>query len=317
MVIARVLYVVAAVAGCLALGAAACSSPGPTGFTGFVPGVALGDAGPPPIIGGEGGTLWAVAAAGRRVRASGATTCPGDPGAAAVWVTISGESNALTGYPFPPKDFGSDTYMFDGWEIRIQEYIVDVDDIVLWSNPNKEPALQSDPGDEQVAHLSGPFVVDLHKGGHVSGQGGPPEEATPIGVITSQNDNGGAPFATDGTTYGFGFRTVQATYDAYNVNLDDGEAADFALMVDNGYSVLYVGTATWRGDDPANPYACTQTFAGPPAVDAGVVQGATRRSASTFADGGYDFGRMDRLTFAFKLGFATPTRYVNCQNRWR
>ena len=41
---------------------------------------------------------------------------PGDPGAGAVYVTISGESNAVTGYPFPPNDFTTDTYMVDGWE---------------------------------------------------------------------------------------------------------------------------------------------------------------------------------------------------------
>ena len=40
---------------------------------------------------------------------------PQDPGAGAFYVTISGESNALTGYPFPPADFTADTYMVDGW----------------------------------------------------------------------------------------------------------------------------------------------------------------------------------------------------------
>ena len=44
----------------------------------------------------------------------------------------------------------------------------------------------------QVAHLDGPFAVDLHKGGVIIGKGGEPEEATPLGVITSQNDNGNA-----------------------------------------------------------------------------------------------------------------------------
>ena len=101
----------------------------------------------------------------------------------------------------------------------------------------------------QVAHLDGPFVVDLHKGGPIIGQGGAPEEATPIGVIPNQNDNGNAAFDPT-TSYGFGFSTVQATYDAYNVNLDPGEAADFAYMVQKGYSVFYAaprrGTATPR-----------------------------------------------------------------------
>src|SRR5665213_1030113 len=50
-----------------------------------------------------------------------------DPGAGAVYVTISGESNALTGYPFPPGDFSQDTYMYDGWQFEIDKYIVVVD----------------------------------------------------------------------------------------------------------------------------------------------------------------------------------------------
>jgi hypothetical protein len=292
------LGIAAGLAGSAGLCVSACSSAGPTGASPFVDGSTggLGDGGAPAIISGEGGTLKTFA-------------YPQDPGPGAVYVTISGESSAVTGYPFPPAAgaWGSSTFMVDGWEFAIEE-----DKVVLWSNPDKEPTRQSDPGDQQVAHLDGPFVVDLHKGGMIPGQGGPPEEATPLGVITSQNDNGGAGFATDGTTYGFGFSTVQATYDAYNVNLDASEAADFALMVDKGYSVLYVGQARWKGDDPSNPYTCAVTQAGS-ADDAGLVQEGDA-DVSTYADGGYDFGPMDRLTFAFKLGFATPTSYVNCQN---
>ena len=48
--------------------------------------ITAGDAG---SVGGEGGTLLTFA-------------YPADPGAGAFYVTISGESNALTGYPFPP-----------------------------------------------------------------------------------------------------------------------------------------------------------------------------------------------------------------------
>jgi hypothetical protein len=241
-------------------------------------------------------------------------TCPEDPGAGAFYVTISGESNALTGYPFPPTNFASDTYMPDGWQFEIFEYLVVVDKITLWSDPDLSTTDQSQHGG-QIAHLDGPFVVDLHKGGLLAGQGGPPEQATPLGAITSQNDNGNAAFDTSGgTTYAFGFSTVPATYDAYNVNLDATEAADFDLMVQNGYSVLYVGQATWNGDSPSNPYACVATQAGAPAADAGLVQEGDAE-VSTYADGGYDFSRIDKLTFAFHLGFSTPTSYVNCQNQ--
>jgi len=254
------------------------------------------------VISGVGGTLKTFA-------------YPGDPGPGAFYVTISGESNALTGYPFPPpdNDFTTTTYMPDGWQFEIFEYIVNVDKVTLWSDPDLSTTDQSQHG-PQVAHLDGPFVVDLHKGGLIVGQGGYPERATPLGAITSQNDNGNASFDTsNGTTYAFGFSTVPATYDAYNVNLDATEAADFAYMVENGYSVLYVGQATWNGDSPSNPNTCTQTNAGPPGPDAGAVQEGDA-SVATYADGGYDFGPIDKLTFAFRLGFSTPTNYVNCQN---
>ena len=243
---------------------------------------------------------------------------PADPGPGAFYVTISGETNAVSGYPFPPSDFANSTYMPDGWEFEILEYIVVVDKITLWSNPNHNPTSQGDlTGMTPIAHLNGPFVVDLHKGGKIVGQGGYPELATPLGVIMNQNDNGGAAFdTTNGTTYGFGFSTVPATYAAYNVNLDSSEADDFNFMVQNGYSVLYVGTTRWKGDDPGNPYPCTQTNAGA-GPDAGLIEvdagDAGVQEVTTYVDGGYDFSQMPQ-TIAFRLGFSTPTNYVNCQN---
>ncbi len=238
---------------------------------------------------------------------------PGDPGPGAFLVTISGESNAISGYPFPPSgnDFANSTFMVDGWEFDVFEYIAVVDKVTLWSDPDLSATDPSRHGGA-IAHLDGPFVVDLHKGGPLVGQGGAPEEATPLGVITSQNDNGNASFDTaTGTTYGFGFSTVPASWDAYNVNLDASEAADFALMVQNGYSVLYVGSATFKGNDPANPGGCTQTSTGP-GLDAGLVREGDAE-VSTYGDGGYDFSTLPR-TVAFRLGFSTPTNYVNCQN---
>ena len=290
------------------LAASACSSSsGNPGVGGFVDGGNDGttvDAGSEQAQiapeGGDGGGLMPF-------------SYPADPGGGAFYVTISGESNALTGYPFPPDNFSSDSYMPDGWEFQILEYLVVVDKITLWSNPNQSATDQSQHG-SAVAHLDGPFVVDLHKGGKIVGQGGYPELSTPIGVISNQNDNGNAPFdTTSGTTYGWGFSTVQATYDAYNVNLDDSEAADFAMMVQKGYSVFYRGNAVWKGNDPGNPYApCTQTNAGA-GEDAGLVTEGDAQ-VPTFVDGGYDFTKINGLTFAFALGFSTPTHYVNCQN---
>ena len=277
--------------------ATACSTASPTGAT---------------IYTGAGNlsTPASIAIVGDGGASAKSFSPPGDPGAGAVYVTISGESNAITGYPFPPGDWTNDTYLYDGWQFVIQEYIVNVDDVTLWANHDTSPTDQSLHG-PAVAKLTGPFVVDLHKGGTIVGQGGAPEEATPLGSITSQNLNGNA--ALDPTaSYGFGFSTVAASYAGYNVNLTPDEFADFALMVQNGYSVLYVGTATWVVDN--SPYGCTQTNAGSGA-DAG-APAADGGGASTYGDGGYDFSKMP-ATMTFRLGFSTPTNYVNCQNMSR
>ncbi len=238
---------------------------------------------------------------------------PADPGAGAFYVTISGESNAITGYPFPPANFMADTYMRDGWQFNIDAYIVIVDKITLWANPNLSSTDQSLHG-AQVAHLSGPFVVDLHKGGPLVGQGGAPEQATPIGVIANQNDNGGAAFDPT-TTYAFGFSTIPAGmpfpgytgevagYGAINVNLDESEGADYAYMVANGASVYYRGTAVWTGGTSMFP--CTQTLAG---------RGVASTDGGGNSDGGYDFSREPESGMKFRFAFATPTNYVNCQN---
>jgi hypothetical protein len=157
-------------------------------------------------------------------------TGPSDPGPGAFAFTVSGEVNAITGYPYPPFD-PSQTWMVDGWSWKIEKYIVVVDHIVLWADPNKNPTDQSQHG-AQVAHADGPFVVDLHKGGPIDGKGGGGEQSLAIATIANQNDNGGAPF--DPTIqYGFGFSTVQAPGDgsAINVNLDASEQADYQYMV--------------------------------------------------------------------------------------
>jgi hypothetical protein len=265
---------------------------------------------PEPEFTGVGATVQVAAVisngAGQKLK-SFPVGGPPDPGAGAFYVTLSGESNALTGYPFPPDSFSADTYMVDGWQFNIDAYIVIVDKITLWADPYFSITNQSLHG-PQVAHLNGPFVVDLHKGGALVGQGGEPEQATPIGVIANQNDNGGAPFDPS-TAYGFGFSTIPAGmpfagytgevagYDAINVNLDESESADYAYMVANGASVYYRGTAVWTG----GASACTQANAGSGASDGG-------------SEGGYDFSKEPENGMRFRFAFSTPTNYVNCQN---
>lgn len=241
------------------------------------------------VIAGDGG------------RALEAFSPPADPGPGGILVSASGEVLALTGFKFPPNDPANDTYMVDGWNFTLDEYITVFDHVTLWDNPDMVPSDQSQHGGV-VAHVDGPWVVDLHKGGPLTGKGGAGEEATPIVAIANKDDGSALDPAT---TYAFGFSTVAAPadYGAYNVNLDSAEADDFAYMVHGRYSVLYVGTATFVGA------ACTQSHAGPRA-DAGLLDAG---GTGTFVDGGYDFTRLPQ-TLHFRMGFDTPTSYVNCQN---
>jgi hypothetical protein len=261
-----------------------------------------------PGSGGATGTAVITSDAGQSLRTF---TAPADPGANGVYITISGESNALSGYPFPPQDWVNDTYMFDGWEFVIEEYIVVVDHIGLWNGAETNTHDPEEVGSE-AAHVDGPFVVDLHKGGTLIGQGGAPEEATPLAVITRESDQGGAPLQSS-VPYAFGFSTVPATYNAFNVNLDASEAADFSVMVANGYSVFYRGITTWKGNQAPN--GCTQTSTGPGPEGGIAGQDGGDAGTSTFVDGGYDFTRMPNSGLSFALGFSTPTNYVNCQNQ--
>jgi hypothetical protein len=234
---------------------------------------------------------------------------PVDPGAGGFVVTVSGEVNALSGYPYPPFD-PSATWMVDGWNFRIDAYIVVVDHVTLWSDPNESASDPSQHG-PQVAHVDGPFVVDLHKGGPIVGKGGGGEEALALAAISSQNDSGGAAFDPS-ATYAFGFSTVAAPGDghAINVNLDASEQAAYQAMVKGGYSVYYAGTATWAGSQ-SGPSGfdgtCSQTStAQATPADSGETDAAASSS-------GYDFTKLPS-TMAFALGFSTPTSYVNCVN---
>jgi hypothetical protein len=172
-------------------------------------------------------------------------TCPSDPGPNAFVFSISGEVNAVVGYPYPPFD-PSQTWMVDGWNWKIEKYIVVIDHITLWTNPNESASNQELHG-SQVAQVNGPFVVDLHKGGPLDGKGGGGEQALAIAVIANQNSNGNAAF--DPTqTYAFGFSTVPATWNAINVNLTSDEMDDYNYMVAHGASVYYYGSANWTGN---------------------------------------------------------------------
>ncbi len=207
---------------------------------------------------------------------AGCASNGGSGGGGTVELTASGEVLALGGYDFP-----SDPEFVDGWEVKFDELLVTVGNVTLSESPDKSPTDQSQTG-KAVAQVKGPWAVDLHKGGPLQGKGGSDEQAIKLATLDNQNLNGGAPF--DQTVrYAFGFDVVAATDSAKKLNFDDADNQDYADMVQNGWTVLYVGTATFKGSD------CTST------------------------DPSYDFSKLPG-TVKFRLGFKSPTHYVNCQN---
>ena len=205
---------------------------------------------------------------------------PCDPGAGGILLTASGEVLGLTGYGFPPAT-SDDVAFVDGWEFKFTKMLVTFDKVRLNANPDMAPADQSQVG-ALVAEVDGPWAVDVHKGGPLEGKGGSGEQAVPIAAIANQNKNGNAAF--DPTArYAFSFDVVAATASAKNVNLDASDVADYMDMVANGETVLFAGTATFKGT------GCTSSIPG------------------------YDFTKLPPVV-NFKLAFKTPTSYINCQN---
>jgi hypothetical protein len=206
-----------------------------------------------------------------------ASTGSSAPGGTIVF-DVSGESLALGGYGFPPAS-ADDPAFVDGWKIEFTELLVTVDKITLSENPDTNASDESQTG-QRVAEVDGPWAVDLHEGGPLAGKGGGGEQAVQIAKIDNQNQNGGGPFAAD-TRYAFGFDIVPAAASATRVNHDANAEAYYQVMIQNGYTVLYVGTATFEGTDctPADP----------------------------------EFDSFPK-TIEFKLGFKSPASYVNCQN---
>lgn len=215
-------------------------------------------------------------------------TPPADPGPKGVLFTISGEALSTEGFAFPPT-VDQEVAFVDGWQVKMDRLLVTVDTISLSASPDTDPADQSKSG-AVVAQVDGPWAVDLAKDdpAYPPGRGGE-GKAVPLAALSSQNKAGGAPFDTaQGTRYAFGFRTLPATPNAQNVNLGPDALADYEKMIAEGCSVLYAGTAEWKGDAPG--VTCTPA----PGTDAA----------------------LDALPkkVTFRLCFKAPTRYLNCQN---
>lgn len=211
----------------------------------------------------------------------GATPDLSSPGVPkTIQFTASGEELAFGGYAFPPA-LVDDPAIVDGWELRFDEVLVTFANISLSENPDKSTTDQSQT-DAKVAAVSGSWAVDLHKGGTVTGKDGIDLEAVSIATLTEQNLNGNKPFDTT-KRYAFGYDIVPAVASAQNVNMDAQGKADYQVMIQNKWTILYVGTATFKGT------GCTSTIPT------------------------YNYTKLPTVV-KFRIGFATPTSYINCQN---
>ena len=211
---------------------------------------------------------------------SGCDGTSGDSAGGSVKIQIYGEEAATDGFAFPT---GSEVTISDGWEIHFTHVLVTIDRAWLSSDPDTAPSDQSRTGDV-VAEAKGPWAIDLHKKGDALAAGGG-VGAIPLATIEDQNRKGGAPFVA-GERYAFGYATAAASDAAKIVNFaDDAEAvALYDEMKKEGYSIYYVGKATWKGTD------CQSS------------------------DPSYDFDALPK-TVDIQLGFRTPSEYVNCQNQ--
>lgn len=232
------------------------------------------------------GTAALLAASGAGLATAGCDDSTGGAGggggtaskSGGVKVQISGEDIATDGLPFP---LSGEVAIADGWQLDFTHVLVSIDHVSLSENPDLSPSDQSQTG-KVVATLDGPWIVDLHKEGTEIGAGGE-GKAVLLGRIENQNKSGGASFDTT-ARYAFGFKGTAASSSATRVNLD-AEGGTFAdEMVAKGYSVLYVGKATFKG------------------------------TACMSSDPTYDYAPIP-TTFDFALGFASPTTFSNCQNQ--
>ena len=99
-----------------------------------------------------------------------------------------------------------------------------------------------------VAEVDGPWAVDLHRGGPDTSPARAAGRASRADRRAHERRRAATPFATDGTRYAFGFDIVAATAQREEREPRRGGARRLREMVENGCAVLYVGTATFKGD---------------------------------------------------------------------
>ena len=167
---------------------------------------------------------------------------PDTPGS--IEVTFSGETLGVSGLPFwnNPSYTQGNPYFVDGWSVSFDEVLVALGDIRVAPGATQTPA--QNQVSAPVASMAGPFVVDMHSPQGFVGKDGV-EPAGPIFRFLNQ-DNGQA-FDVN-TRYSFSYDVVKAVYPATQINFANAQQfADYDLMVTNGWSKLYRGTATYVG----------------------------------------------------------------------
>jgi hypothetical protein len=197
-----------------------------------------------------------------------------------VLVTVSGEDLAINGYPFEAgvsKSEGDPPAFVDGWEVKFEHLIVTIGSVTLNEGPDTNPDDPKQVGAE-VAKAEGPFAVDVSIGGPIVGKSGSPDEKT-VAIAAFTGPSAGGAFKTD-QRYAFSYRTVAASAQAKNVNLDAVGLGLYQQAVENKWVMVVQGKATYKGKAPA----------------AGSV-----------------FEKMPKEV-SFTLGFANPASYFNCQN---
>ncbi len=210
---------------------------------------------------------------------SGGSGGSGGSSAGSIDVQISAEEAGTDGFLFPT---GSEVTIADGWELTFEHVFVTIGSVTISDNPDVAPSDQSQVGAD-VAKAEGPWAIDLAIPGEVPGAGGE-GTAVPLVSLDAQNLAGDAPFASD-QRYAFSYEVAEASTSATKVNFADDAAASAAYdeAAAEGCTLLYVGTATFKGTD------------------------------CEVSDEAYDFTAIP-TEIPFRFCFKTPTRYTNCQN---
>jgi len=167
---------------------------------------------------------------------------PNTPGS--IEVTFSGETLGVSGLPFwnSSSYTQGNPYFVDGWSVSFDEILVVLGNIAI--APGATQSASQNQVQSPVATKSGPFVVDMHSPQGFVGKDGV-EPAGAIFRFLSQDNGKG--FDVN-TRYSFSYDIQKAIYPATQINFTTSQQfSDYDLMVTNGWSKLYRGTATYVG----------------------------------------------------------------------